>query len=78
MSKLAFKEKMTRSAFETKLVADFTQEGLVRNRYVEQNYSDDGKAGVVVQLYYRNEVHIASHSKGYGWIFQSAYEVAYA
>ena len=71
MSELAFKEKITKSVFESKLIKDFGHRDLSARPYVED--------GQKLMLYYVKlkgveiPLHIGTYSKGQGWIFKHAY-----
>ena len=63
---LQFKEKITKPKFEEKLIEEFGSEGLVRSPYTEN--------GQRLSLFYKDDFHIATHTRGTGWIFTSAYD----
>lgn len=72
MAHLAYKEKISKTRFENKIIADFGLEGLVCSPYIEHGRS--GELPQRMHLYYKNNTHIGTHTKGTGWIFETAYE----
>jgi len=76
MSDIAFRKRMTKKAFEKKLIEDFGHDNLVASPYNEMGYDNENYCPTVTKLtlYYVNEVHSATWCKGEGWIFQAAYE----
>jgi len=69
MSSIAFNQKMKKSEFEAKVVADLGMDGLTCCPYVEE--------GKHMTLYYKNGVHVGTWIRSCGisrgWIFTSAY-----
>jgi hypothetical protein len=79
MSNLAFKKKITRRAFETKLVKEFGHEFLSKEIVKEtdwENGEPDFPAYISVNCYYTKGVHIGTWCKGSGWVFNHAYDAA--
>jgi hypothetical protein len=61
---IAFKQKMTKSQFESTLASKVGAEGLAQAKH-----SEDGK---VLTLYYKDDYHCATWISGEGWIFKWA------
>ena len=76
MSDIAFKKKITKKAFETKLIEDFGYDNLIASPYNERGYDNEHDCETVTKLtlYYIKDVHIATWCKGEGWIFKKAYD----
>jgi hypothetical protein len=75
MSELAFKKKVTRKAFETRLVRDFGHENLSKSPYDESGWDNENDVPTTTRLtlYYIEGVHVGTWCKGIGWIFSHAY-----
>ena len=75
MADIAFKKKITKKAFETKLIEDFGYDNLIGSPYSENGWDEDNDCPKITKLtlYYVKEVHIATWCKGEGWIFSKAY-----
>ena len=76
MADVAFKKKITKKAFETKLIEDFGYDNLVASPYNENGWDDENECPKITKLtlYYVNEAHAATWCKGEGWTFQKAYD----
>ena len=76
MAETAFKKKITKKAFETKLIEDFGHDNLIASPYNENHMDEDGNLNVKrMTLYYINEhQHVGTWMYGEGWIFTKAYE----
>ena len=70
MATTAFKEKITKKAFEAKVIGDFGNDKLAASPYDEQI----GDTRTKMTLYYLDGTHIGTWCKGEGWIFKKAYE----
>lgn len=75
MADLAFKKKITKKAFEAKLIKDFGHDKLSASPYSENGWDNENDCPTVTKLtlYYIKDVHIATWCKGEGWIFEKAY-----
>jgi hypothetical protein len=75
MSELAFKKKVTRRAFESKLVKDFGADNLSKSAYDEMGWDNDNDCETTTRLtlYYIKDVHVGTWCKGQGWVFKHAY-----
>lgn len=79
MSDLAFKKKITRKAFQAKLIKEFGHENLSKQTIKEtdwENGSDFPGPLINVNCYYIKGVHIATWCRGSGWVFNYAYDPA--
>jgi hypothetical protein len=78
MSDLAFKQKMTKKAFEGKLIKEFGHANLSKEIVKETDWENSEPdfyiATISVYCYYIKGVHIATWCKGSGWIFKHAYD----
>lgn len=78
MSDLAFKKKITRRAFETKMVKEFGHENLSKQIVKEtdwENGEPDFPAPLIsVNCYYIKGVHVGTWCRGSGWVFEHAYD----
>jgi len=75
MANMAFKKKMTKREFITKLIDDFGIDNLSESPYSENGMDEYGNPKITkLTLYYFKGVHAATWCNGEGWIFQSAYD----
>jgi len=71
MSDLLFTQRMTKGAFEQRLVESIGAEGITACPYTEEAYGDG--APVKMTLYYKNGVHAGTWQGGKGWAFRRNY-----
>lgn len=76
MADIAFKKKITKKAFEAKLIKDFGYDNLIASPYNERGWDNENDCETITKLtmYYIKDVHIATWCKGKGWIFKKAYD----
>jgi hypothetical protein len=76
MTSLAFKKKITKRAFETKMITDFGHDALSKEIIKETDWDKgepDFPVYITVNCYYIQGVHVGSWCKGQGWVFDHAY-----
>lgn len=82
MADLAFKEKITKKKFETKLIEDFGRDNLIASPYNEMHMDEnDEPYHKCMTLYYietdndtLSDQHVGTWMYGEGWIFEKAYQ----